>query len=389
MNTKPTSQQLRLAADIIETGHSWHLYRAGHLYDTSPFGSPQSYVARADAPEGPFEIRLALATPPDNRPLQNPDNLTAEQVGAGYRLTLKDEWNPEQEYWHSTGVWKKPTHYSELDTFRLPLSTPWPEVSKPDPYAELKAAHAAGKIIQCRQTIMNHWGDLKTPEWNAPMEYYRVKPDYQLPPPPPGMKWHREDGWTEEMLPSGYRPLISKETEAQNDEYYLEGRWDKTPAAGMVVATIHTRTTRPLTFTHLGKTWTWHRPGDPMPCDRESKVEILCDDDSTAKSLAGTTCWDGFCCPVGWRYTKPPTKTVDLGPEDVPPGSVFRLKQHPSWFAPSSVIVGGVNFIGDFSSTQLLRNWENLNLHHEINRSIPLTGKWNPTAWEPCHKPKP
>ena len=78
--------------------------------------------------------QLELATPPDNRPLHNPDKLTAEQVGVGYRLTLPEEWNPTQEYWHSTKQWKKSSHYSSLDTFRLPLSVPWPEPV--DPYAE-------------------------------------------------------------------------------------------------------------------------------------------------------------------------------------------------------------------------------------------------------------
>jgi hypothetical protein len=35
---------------------------------------------------------------------------------------------------------------------------------------------------------------------------------WQLPPPPPGRQWHRVDGWTEEMLPQGYRPLLVWET---------------------------------------------------------------------------------------------------------------------------------------------------------------------------------
>ena len=114
--------------------------------------------AFADQLEG---TQSALATPPDNRPLHNPDNLTAEQVGVGYRLALRGEPTnlqiEQQEYWRG-GAWlwlksgKVFTHiFDEAQntrcTYRLPLSVPWPSAPV-DPYAELKAAHAAGKVIQ-------------------------------------------------------------------------------------------------------------------------------------------------------------------------------------------------------------------------------------------------
>jgi hypothetical protein len=44
-------------------------------------------------------------------------------------------------------------------------------------------------------------------------------PAWQLPPPPPGRQWHRVDGWTEEMLPQGYRPLMLDEPYIAGDEY--------------------------------------------------------------------------------------------------------------------------------------------------------------------------
>lgn len=57
-----------------------------------------------------------------------------------------------------------------------------------DPYAELKAAHAAGKVIQASNSE-GDWKDLDYPPlWNLAVGHYRIKPDappFQLPPPPP------------------------------------------------------------------------------------------------------------------------------------------------------------------------------------------------------------
>jgi hypothetical protein len=83
-----------------------------------------------------------------------------------------------------------------------------------------------------------------------------------------------------------------------------------------------------------------------------------------------------------WREPKP---KAPLGPEDVPPFSVFRVKGEgstgwhqmelcPQW--------EGLAFSSDVSLVsykELKRNWL-------INRSIPTTGKWNPDAWENCEK---
>jgi hypothetical protein len=48
-----------------------------------------------------------------------------------------------------------------------------------DPYAELKAAHAAGKVIQENviQENVGGWIDLDNPKWDRAACYYRVKPD--------------------------------------------------------------------------------------------------------------------------------------------------------------------------------------------------------------------
>lgn len=394
MNTEQTAQQLRLAATILETGYPWEHW---HISDQvwTPAGPDDNVSCFASNPTR--KIRLALATPPDNRPLHNPDNLTAEQVGAGWRLALKGENAHEGEIW--TGMaWSKNhvcTYVNEA-TFRLPLSVPWPE-PQPDPYAELKKAHAEGKVIQVRVSE-EVWEERDTLVWDSPPECYRIKSTttFQLPPPPPGMQWHRTDGWEEGDLPQGWRPFHFGESSANPDYSNVTDQvrdlssWRTLTGGEIATATCCLlRTRRPLTFTHAGKQWTWHRVGEPMPCDGEARIEII--------SLLGKTTSDDGTLPLypraarsniweqtlGWRYADE-TKTVPLGPEDVPPCSVFSVKgkSSSSWHQMKICPQWDSVFFGSdisVSYEELMRDWF-------INRSIPLTGKWNPDAWEPCHK---
>jgi hypothetical protein len=48
---------------------------------------------------------------------------------------------------------------------------------EPDPYAELKAAHAAGKTIQCYSKYNKEWITLSNPIWGTLVSNYRVKPE--------------------------------------------------------------------------------------------------------------------------------------------------------------------------------------------------------------------
>lgn len=99
MTKEQTAQQLKLAAQILRTGHPWE-YRhiAGSRYK---YNTPIEVVA-----DGNFLSPL-LATPPDNRPLHNPDNLTAEQVGVGYRLALPGESAASPHDFWDGNTWKK------------------------------------------------------------------------------------------------------------------------------------------------------------------------------------------------------------------------------------------------------------------------------------------
>ena len=379
MNTEQAAQQLRLAATILETGHPWEYQPDHYNWKLSQGHCPLFAI------EQRFPIRLILATPPDGRPLHNPDNLTAEQVGAGYRLVCYDDkTHVEKLEKRTSGEWLIVHSIGQLSfrhcgsTYRVPLSVPWPEAPKPDPYAELKAAYAEGKTIQVRpkkrtEDWHEEWQDC-VPEWLDGYEY-RIKPEpFQLPPPPPGMQWHRKDGWREGDLPQGWRPLTKNEKPVLGEDECVRASrtralWGKVTYPETQGDEYLLRTRRPLAFEHAGKTWTWHRPGDPMPCDG-AKICVL---------TVGLSFWARI---IGWRYADE-KKTVPLGPEDVKPFTVIRRKgEAQTWHWRTVSYVDAVKV----TCGNRGYGWIELASSYERNESLPLTGKWDPSAWEPCSK---
>lgn len=389
MTTEQTAQQFELAAKILRTGHPWE-WQASDGEWVKPTIRTELHHVISDG----LAIRLALATPPDGRPLHNPNNLTTEQVGAGYRLAVEgDKLDTSCHYWSDDKSWKfchACSHLGSHETYRLPLSVPWPE-PQPDPYAELKKAHAEGKVIQILNA-QNRYVDAD-PTWHSPPEAYRIKPEptFQLPTPPPGMQWHREDGWREGDLPQGTRPLVVNEESQPGDEHWTLGRgpWKALNLGGFIYDEGHTRcrTRRPLTFTHAGKTWTWHRAVEPMPCDGTKRViPLVCYEGkySTGGNMEGSH-WDwNDEYLIGWRYADE-KKIVPFDISDVPPCSVLSLNP-PRWFDIYGACKEGIYVLDDEPLVETLWKWDYLLEKVKINRSIPLTGKWNPDAWEHCHK---
>ncbi len=49
--------------------------------------------------------------------------------------------------------------------------------TKPDPYAELKAAQKAGRVIQWKHHETGVWTDFTSPSWFSPVSCYRIKPE--------------------------------------------------------------------------------------------------------------------------------------------------------------------------------------------------------------------
>lgn len=128
-----------------------------------------------------------------------------------------------------------------------------------DPYAELKAAHAAGKVIQTRSSEDHPWIDwcvFESPLWNDPVEKYRIKPwtlSHHLPgfrPLEPGEEWQPLE-WSEDDLLEGYRPLLVVEFDDKTyDDIerlsaygWSKGEWR---AVQHEITTHRFRTRRPL-----------------------------------------------------------------------------------------------------------------------------------------------
>jgi hypothetical protein len=158
---------------------------------------------------------------------------------------------------------------------------------------------------------------------------------WHLPDPPEGYEWHRTD-WTEKMLPEEWRPQYVGESgveyEASSDginwNTYREG--------------ISTRMPTPKCFN------TFFRTKAPLP------------------------------------PPKPKLREVPLGPRDVPLGSILRALSWAlhEWRSIDHVYSNGA-LLGNCPCTQ---EWVELMQKYEINRSIPLTGKWDAAAWEKCSK---
>ncbi len=96
-----------------------------------------------------------------------------------------------------------------------------------------------------------------------------------------------------------------------------------------------------------------------------------------------------------YRLTPEP-EYVPLGPEDVPPGSVFRgageakEESNKGWCIITSATETGIRYWRHCDpGNQTEYPWRALfDYESEINRSLPLAGKWDANAWEPCRKLK-
>jgi hypothetical protein len=218
---------------------------------------------------------------------------------------------------------------------------------------------------ECREGVAGaSWFDLRNhPSWQASC-VYRRKPVSVLTPE------QIADGWVEwhggkcpvepasrviYELRNGFRPVPCKAS-------YLS--WDHSGAYDDILT---------------------YRP-DPHGKFRQAvadgkRVEV--------KTRSGQ--WEKIVPSPAWSFIYPPdryriieTKTVPLGPEDAPPGSVVRPPGAYAfaWHTVFSCLPTGI--VSASYGTVLFdalkeSGWQ-------INCSIPLTGKWDATAWEPCHK---
>lgn len=199
----------------------------------------------------------------------NPDNLTPEQIGEGYRLLLKSEIKPRPENREINawlGRFRRWTDHNDSMcegssqdlTYRVPLST-WP---LPEPEIKWKAereAFARGETVEAQLTsgwAPDTWIPLDANferDWNT-LFAARIKPwtlgnsvnGFTLGK---GQQWHRLD-WTKDMLPEGWRPHTDGEVNGDGDQWLSQSGWRNVAAqeggssSGPFCA--HCRTRRPL-----------------------------------------------------------------------------------------------------------------------------------------------
>ena len=202
----------------------------------------------------------------------------------------------------------------------------------------------------------------------------RLKP-WSLPPPPDGMKWHRDD-WTEEMLPEGWRPLLEGERIQSGDEGIASGvGFSLIRTCVGNLPEFQARTKRPLPqpdpyaelkAAHATGKVIQFNPGDSLGW-RDQQCDFTAE-------------------PHCYRI-KPEQQKVPLGSSDVPPGSALTaIPDTFGYCCPVVVDEDGCYFASRDDGQDKTVSWEAMVDGWQINRSIPLTGKWNPEAWEPCYK---
>jgi hypothetical protein len=95
---------------------------------------------------------------------------------------------------------------------------------EPDPYAELKKAHASGKKLQVKVANQG-WCDVDPsgPCWCGE---YRIKPE-TFPPAPEGTAWHNPENLTPEQVgvSEGWRLLLEDERVYQQDQCFENRHW--------------------------------------------------------------------------------------------------------------------------------------------------------------------
>lgn len=193
----------------------------------------------------------------------NPDNLTPEQVGDGYRLLLPSEikdrpltheihcWFPRNKRWFGGVRWNG---NNKECTYRVPLAT-WPLPPEDEPW-----------------TLGNSVNDFTLGE---------------------GQKWHRND-WTKDMLPEGWRPLLLGEVNQDKDEgFSIREEMFKILTRNKIPAAkehTHLRTRRPLPAPEIP--WTeWHGGACPLNDEEVDVWEYRMLDGFTCDSPGKPSCY--------------------------------------------------------------------------------------------------
>ena len=340
------AEKLRLVAHILETGCEWEAMGTSMKW----FVPKRTSVEKA-ALVNNWKIRVKpvpVVLPPGEK-WHNPEKVPLRKVGEGWRLLIErevdDKNNPVGEWWDSNdGKWCKDDapqgwRRDKWSTIRVPASTPFP----PLPDDEWTVEDYVTKFFRA----------LKTEE-----------------------KFDRK-GWTEDMLPAGWRPLLRGEKFYRDiDHIFLphQNRWEHLNHSGVADNKVcFLRTQRPFP--------------EPIP---EGYVEYPLDkrDGSWVKDgkyWAGE--WDdcgGGCYAYPNQNIIVPVKVkVLLGPLDVPPGSVVQgagEEGTKGWCLITSCSETGIRLWSHCDDNAKELTWQQL-MDHDAKIRRP-----NDADWQPCYK---
>lgn len=271
----------------------------------------------------------------------NPDNLTPEQVGEGYRLLLKSEFGRQEEQHQEIETWLEPRkewHKSKIGylgnskfcTYRVPLST-WP-LPEEDPHRELKEAHAAGKTLQWKFKGAETWMT-KT----ANFDDYPDNCDYRIKQEEPwtlgrsvngftlgeGQQWRKtRDPWAWDDLPPTFRPFTTLDVITVGDQfhYHDETEWLTIAEGGSDIgekpSTSHKfRTRRPLPTPEIP--WIeWHGGECPLKDEEVEEWAYMARDGFTCSSPSAPSCYTPY-----WEH--------NAGADDIITYRVLKWKEKP------------------------------------------------------------
>jgi hypothetical protein len=182
---KDELKELAATLNGIADGKAWECRMIDGTYSTPSDNQVMAALACG------YKIRLkpwSLPPPPEGMQWHR-DDWTEDMLPEGYRPLLAQEpWVKGDEIKRGSHLPWQVAGSSLSDTLDIKViertrhcrtKRPLPQPQQPDPYAELKAAHAAGKVIQlnCGSRMTPDWEDLTCPVFSDPLELYRIKPD--------------------------------------------------------------------------------------------------------------------------------------------------------------------------------------------------------------------
>jgi hypothetical protein len=217
-------------------------------------------------------------------------------------------------------------------------------------YLPLVQALIDGKLQRNDGTaIYPEWNDAQSLSEAVGIGNYRVKP-LDFAPIPDGAERHNPDNLTPEQVGEGYRLLVTQEADGGYHRMENSGYWDPTDS----------------TWTYRSS-WHW-------------------DKSSTICVPLSTPYPDGSRVVDGKLVKSEPAK-VQLGPEDVTPGSTIRYKLAVAlelWWLVLSVSKEGM-YVFNPREAQTLVKWSRAFAEMEIHRPGNLDANGKP-VFEPCWK---